>query len=148
MTEHDRDPETPNKSGAQTSSTRLASWWPVLAPAVALVVGLLIGGVVVAVANNGDASSAQEGPAGTPSADEATESASSAPTTVVVPAECLAAVDTVDQLTRLTREAVGAVRDFRPAELRGLLTDLEKLDGQARRQAKACRAVKVQTSEQ
>ena len=144
MTDHHQDAdETPTGPATQRSPTRLASWWPVVAPAIALIVGLLIGGVVMGVANDGDTPSRSQQGADSPSAGATTGAPTGEPTTVEVPADCLAAVDTVDQLTELTREAVGAIRDFQPQELRDLLARLEKLDAQARRQAQACREVKV-----
>lgn len=146
MSEQHHHAETTEGSGIERSSTRFASWWPVIAPAIALLVGLLIGGVVVGVANGGDTPSADQEQTASPSGGDATASPTGDPTTVVVPAECLAAVDTVDQLTKLTREAVGAIRDFEPQQLREMLTKLEKLDNSARQQAEACREVKVNSS--
>lgn len=144
MTEPD-NAEAAERPEAKRPSKRFASWWPVAAPTIALLVGLVLGGVVVGVANNGDAPTANGDPS-SPSDGNATEAPADSPTTVVVPAECLAAVDTVDQLTELIQQGVGAIRDFQPQQLRELLTELERLDSQARQQAKACRAVRVEQS--
>lgn len=145
--EHDDDRAgAARRTVIERSSTRLTSWWPVVAPAAALVAGLLIGGVVVGVARGGDAGSAVRERSPSQSTPGATTSPSRGPTTVVVPSQCLEAADTVDRLTSLTREAVGAIRDFEPQQLRQMLDRLETLDADARKQAAACRDVKVRGS--
>jgi hypothetical protein len=128
------------------SVRRSTSWWPVLAPAGMLLVGLLIGGVVVGVAG-GDTPSAGPQPTHSPSVGEVTESPVSGATTVVVPNECLAAVDTVTDATEVIREGAGAIRDFQPKQLRSLLRKLEDLDQRARQQTQACRAVQAKQSD-
>ena len=141
MTEH-HGPERPERPSTQRSSERSTTWWAVVAPAAALLVGILIGGVVVGVADD-DAPAADPQPTSSPTAGDVTESPGEGPMTVVVPEECLAAVDTVEEATALTREGAGAIRNFQPQKLRSLLTRLEELDRRAREQAQACRGVQV-----
>ncbi|HET6561743.1 MAG TPA: hypothetical protein VFG72_07705 [Marmoricola sp.] len=134
-------------AGARTdrSPTRSrSSWWPVIAPAGALLAGVLIGGVVVGVADDDDSPSADPQPSASPTDGEESESPAPGATTIVVPDECLAAVDTVEQATELTRKGAGAIRDFEPQQLRSLLRELEQLDQQAREQAQACRDVRTE----
>ena len=117
-------------------------WWSTLIPAAALLIGLLIGGVVVGVAG-GDSGSTTPQP--TDSATEgATEDPSTAATAVVVPDECLAAVETVEEVTELVREGVAAISDFQTDALRSLLREFETLDARAREQIQACREVRTE----
>ena len=144
MTEH-HGSERVERTSAQGPPKR--SWWAVLAPAAALLVGILIGGVVVGVADDDEAPSAEPQPTSSPTAGNASESpAKDGTTAVVVPQECLAAVDTAEEATALIRQGAGAIRDFQPKKLRSLLTRLEELDQQAREQAQACRDVQVERS--
>jgi predicted RNA-binding Zn ribbon-like protein len=112
-------------------------------PAVALLIGLLIGGVVVGIADDGDdGASADPQPTQSPTAGVQEGAA----TVVVVPEDCLAAVETVEEVTERVRQGAAAIRDFRTAELRSLLRELESLDQQARDQVRACRAVRTEES--
>ena len=63
-----------------------------------------------------------------------------------MPDECLEAASTVEEVTEVLREGVGAVSDFRTDELRSLLRELEALDLQARDQVEACRDVRTEES--
>lgn len=137
-----------NSSGSTTSGglvPRNRSPHRLLAvlPAVTFVLGAVLGGIVVGVAGDNE-----PGP-GAGETAEPTPSATNAPsagdTAVVVPQECLAVADTVDQLTDVVRDNVDAIRDFRSKEIVEMLNRLEDLDQQARSQANACREVQVQT---
>jgi hypothetical protein len=144
MTTESPPPERSGSGAVHRSPEPSSSWWPVLAPAVALGVGLLIGGAVVGVADDDEAPSTTPAPASSSTLDDPTGAPSEGETTIVVPDACLAAVDTVEEATQLTRDGAAAIRDFEPAELRALLTELEELDQQAREQARACRDADVQ----
>ena len=141
MTEH----EEPRANGATETTSRAEgsrSWWPVLAPAAAFLVGLLLGGLLMGVVSDDEGTPAADPePSATTSADASSPSPSEGETTIVVPEECLAAVDTVEQALDLADRSAGAIRDFQPEELRSLLRELEGLDQQARSQAEACRQV-------
>ncbi len=114
-------------------------WAVVLAPAGALVVGLLLGGLVVGVAGGGDSS-----PGATPTpTSQPSSSAPSADTAVVVPQECVQAAETVRRASQLLRDNIAAIRDFKAQQIVDLLNQLEDLDGQARRQADACSEISV-----
>jgi predicted RNA-binding Zn ribbon-like protein len=139
--------ESPGGSGTRPTQERSTSWWSVLVPAVALLIGLLIGGVVVGVADNGeDGASADPQPTESPTASATAGAQEGAATAVVVPQECLAAVETVEEVTERVRQSAAAIRDFRMAELRSLLRELESLDQQARDQVRACRDVRTEES--
>ena len=139
--------EPPGGDGTARTQDPSASKWSVLIPAMALLIGLLIGGVVVGVADGGDdATSTAPQPT-----ESATGSATAGPsegaaTTLVVPDECLAAADTVEEVTGLVRQGAAAIRDLRAAELRSVLRELETLDLRAREQARACRESRVEES--
>jgi hypothetical protein len=121
--------------------------WSVIVPAVALLVGLLIGGVVVGVADgDGDSPSAAPEPTESPTDSPSPSPADGGATALVVPDECLAAADTVEEVTALVRQGVGAIRDLQTAELRSVLRELEGLDQQAREQAQACRESRIEES--
>lgn len=145
MTENNGPPRA-GATNASPPSTRSRGWWSVLVPAAALLVGLVIGALVVGVADDADAPSTRTQPSNSPTVGDRGQSSEGADTTVVVPAECLAAVDTVAEATQLTREGAGAIRDFDPQQLRSLLRELEALDERAREQAQACREVGVEQS--
>lgn len=90
-----------------------------------------------------DAPSTTPQPTDSPT-NSATADPSAAATMLVVPDECLAAVETVEEVTELVRQGAAAIRDFQTAELRSLLRELETLDTKAREQVQACREVRTE----
>lgn len=129
---------------AQPAGRRTAPGaWFVLAPAIALVIGLVIGGLVVWAGQDDDSDVAASGDASPKPTPSASAAAGEPATSIVVPQECLQAADTVEESTEVFRDLVGAFGDFRGEELRDLLTRLEILVAQARSQADACRSVDV-----
>lgn len=133
------DPKGPTSSettGAPRSGP--LSRWVVVAPAIALLVGLVLGGLVVGVASNDSDSDDVDDAVPTPTA-----STSAPGTAVVVPDACLQSAETVAEATNLIRNGVGAIRDFRPEEILDLLNELEDLDAQAREQAAMCADVEI-----
>lgn len=118
--------------------------WFVLAPAIALVVGLLLGGLLVWAGQ--DDPSKVTAPDPDPTSSPTPSATAGEDTAVVVPSECLEAADTVEEATEVFRDLAGALRDFRADELRQLLTRLETLEAQARSQADACRDVQVSST--
>ncbi len=69
-----------------------------------------------------------------------------ADTVVTLPGACEDAADSLTEATRLIDDVAGAVRDFRPDELVGLLDQLEDLDAQVRSQTAECSRVDVSES--
>lgn len=142
------DPDTPATTGATAAGAEgprpsRTPWWrsvALLAPAVALVVGLLIGALVVGAGER--SGSSRPAPTVTVTADP---DASTDDTSVVVPRECLEAAETVEEATDVLQEGVGAVRDFRRDTLVELLNRLEELEAEARGQAATCREVEVES---
>lgn len=139
MTENQPEPE----SSPNTPASREGSLWSVLAPAGALLVGLVLGGVLVGVVGGSDEPSADPSPSSSETPGEGGPSSSEGAMMIMVPDECLAAVDSVETALNLVERGAGAIRDFEPDELRSLLRELEELDAEARAQADACRDVQT-----
>ena len=128
-----------------TRSRSAPGAWFVLAPAIALVIGLVLGGLVVWAGqeDSSDVTAAEDDPDSTPSPSPTTTAEDTA---IVVPSECLEAAETVESATEVFRDLAGALRDFRADELSDLLSRLETLEEQARDQADACRQVDVSST--
>lgn len=139
------DRRGPSDAGPESGSGR-AGPRRILAflPAITFVLGVVLGGVVVGVAGGSEESGADQTPAPTQTPTQSM-SPSTGDTAVVVPQECLAVADTVDQLTQVVRDNLDAVREFHSQDLVEMLNRLEDLDQQARDQADACRDVQVGT---
>lgn len=135
-------------SGGSTAGGGAATWWTVLVPALALVLGLVLGGVLVGVAGDDDGSEATDEatPGATPTTGAESSPASPGDTVIVVPEECIAAAETVQEATDLARRTAAAIRDFQGEELREQLRRLEELDQRARSQARACQEVEATTA--
>jgi hypothetical protein len=109
----------------------------VVAPAVALLVGVVLGGLVVGVAGDGSSDGVAD-PSPT-----ATSSDSQPGLAVVVPDECLRAADSVTEATALIRDSLDAIRRFEADQIIEMLNHLEDLDARAREQASRCADVEV-----
>lgn len=141
MTEKQGGPEPGPSEAATATGARSSgggSLWSVLAPAGALLVGLVLGGVLVGVMNDSDEPAADASPGASPTPGGTDVSPTPGATTIVVPDECLEAAESVEQALALVERGAAAIRDFEPDQLRTLLRDLEELDGEARAQADAC----------
>lgn len=149
MTEHQHQPDVPPGSGGSSTAPerdRSGSLWSVLAPAAALLVGLVLGGVLVGVMNDDDDNEPSAEPEASASPTPGDASPSESATIIVVPNECLEAADSVEEALQLVERGAAALRDFESAELRELLRELEALDAQARAQAEACQEVQTEQS--
>ncbi len=119
-------------------------WAVRLLPALTFLVGLGLGAVVVLASEpeRDVPQTAAEAPAAaSPEPGEGT-----ADTVVTLPGACEDAADSLTEATRLIDDVAGAVRDFRPDELVGLLDQLEDLDAQVRSQTAECSRVDVSES--
>ena len=117
-------------------------WGIAVAPAAALVVGLLLGGLVVGVAGGGSSPKTETTVTATPTAG----STSTADTAVIVPQECFEAARTVREVTTLIRDNVTAIREFRGQAIIEMLNQLEDLTQLANDQADACSEVRITPS--
>lgn len=127
------------EDGAEPQPQR-GGWWFAVIPALTLLVGLVLGGLIVGVTDVGSAPGSKPTTISTPSPADPSASEDVA---VVVPQECLEAAETVQEATELIRDGASAIREFRPDELITLLDELEDLDAVAREQATACEEVDV-----
>lgn len=139
----DPDASAPADEPGEPKGARSNRLLLLLLPALALLVGIGIGALLVGVAGD-DGSDPDTSP--TPPATETTDESPS-DLEVTVPAECIAVADTAEEAARLIRGSVDAVRDFRRDELVELLDRLEELDRQARGQAQQCRDTEVSRTE-
>ncbi|WP_435746149.1 hypothetical protein [Nocardioides sp. SYSU DS0663] len=146
-------PETPGGTppGTAPQPARPSRWY-VAAPAVALVVGLVLGGLLVGVAGGGglddlggDGTGATEAPesAGVASSDPEDEEPGTA---VVVPDTCVEAADSAQRVVDALRRGISAIRELRAQEVIDLLDELEDIDARVRDQVDACREVEVTDS--
>lgn len=112
-----------------------------LLPTLTFLVGLVLGGGLVALGSN-DAesaigqpppSSSAPTPSGVPSAGESGDG------TVVVPQECVAAADTSLEVLDLVRKAVAAIGDLDARRLQEIVDRLQELDPEVTRLAETCR---------
>lgn len=107
--------------------------WTRLLPAATFLVGLTLGGVLVAVGAGGGGS---EGDAsGEPtSSPSPTAGGSLAPgdTVVTVPLACEESAENLREATGLLRDSLGSVRDFDPDRLVEILNRLEEIDEDTR----------------
>lgn len=153
MTDKEQPPQ-PSGKDAATPGGRTRSGWFVVLPALALVIGLVLGGLIVGVALDG--SPTDEGPSSDPTSTDSPspDPDGSTPTDdsggdaggdveIVVPQECLDAADTVERATQVMRDGVGAIEDFDRQPLLDALNRLEDLEAQARAQADRCSQVEV-----
>lgn len=127
--------------GDTAEPQRGGGWWFAVIPALTLLVGLVLGGLLVGITDVGSQTpQAEPTTTSTPSPGDPTATRDVA---VVVPQECLEAAETVQEAAELIRDGASAIREFRPDELITLLDELEDLDALAREQATACEEVDV-----
>lgn len=114
----------------------------VLLPAIALVVGLVAGGLFVGLTDlGGSGDTTSQGPTSTSSTSPASSSSSSTPADVVitVPGACLSLTDDSQELLDLVDQAATAARDLDAAALSSVVSKLQDAQSQLRTQTDACR---------
>lgn len=144
MSENPPDPDGDRTSSAppgqdRPQPTRTMHWSLIAVPAVALLVGLVLGGLVVGVGSGGSSADPEDRETVTvsPSAN------SSDDTAVIVPRECIQAAETVQEATRRIRDELSAIRNFQASRIVDLLNELEDLTNQADEQARTCSDISV-----
>ncbi len=144
MSQHDPDrPDQPKDRSAPSTDSRPGGWYIAL-PAIALVLGLVLGGVVVGLAMSGDSGS------GTDAADDQA-SVAPQPTalpsdTLVIPTACADAAESVREAASLLDDGVTAIRNFQRKKIVDLLNQLEDLSRQSQDQADTCSGSAVTTA--
>lgn len=119
--------------------TRTTHWSMIAVPAVALLVGLILGGLVVGVGTGGSST----GPEDKVTVTVSPSANSSEDTAVIVPRECVQAAETVQEATRLLRDDLSAIRNFQASKIVDLLNELEDLTNQADEQARTCSDISI-----
>lgn len=141
------DKKQPQGGGATAPDGDARSGWFVALPAITLVIGLVLGGLIAWAAVDGPPTG-EEPSSGPTAADSESVSPEDEPSPtgdveVVVPQECLDAAATVEEATEVLRNGVGAVEDFDRQSILDMLNRLEDLEAQAREQADRCSDVDV-----
>ena len=144
-----RGPAAPGRSAGRDSTGRPAAgapgpgrvrrnglYW--LLPLFAFVLGLVIGGVVIAAADLG--SSDQPAAATpTPGAVPGDTDAGSGATTITVPAACSDGLDRADTAAQAARDGLAGIGQLDPSTVRKALERLQTLQPQIRDLAEKCR---------
>lgn len=119
----------------------------VLVPALAFLVGLLLGAAVMWVGwpDSGDSTSDQppEAPAST---GLTSGTASPGEGDVIVPAACIRVADTAEEMLGLVREGAQSLGDLDTQRLQSIIDELEQLDAQLRIDADDCRPQRLSPS--
>lgn len=149
-------PDAPKEGSAGSQSAKppsppprgaMAGRFGLLVPALALVVGLVLGGTVVALtrtdSGNGAGGAAGAGTGQTTDATAGTgtpgQTTSATPLVVNVPAECVQLGDEARQVLDLLDKAVIAARDLNATELSALVPQMQEAEQTLRAQSEACR---------
>lgn len=143
MTEQPEHPEKADDPSASAESWTTdksgTRWW--LIPAVTFLVGLVLGGGVIALAGLGSD--------GTPSAGSTTTPVPSPTRTtapdLVVPGDCVQVATDSQALLSLVDEAAQAARDLDAAKLSDLVAELRAQQQIVRDQAAACQSAAAAT---
>lgn len=107
------------------------SGWTRLLPAATFLIGLALGGVLVAVGTSGSADDGDPDASATPS-ETAEPTLSPGDTVVTVPAACEESAQNLRDAYGLLRDSLDSVRDFDPDRLVDILNRLEEIDTETR----------------
>lgn len=129
----DHDAERP--AGPSAESRRRAAWFWV---PVVFVIGLLAGGVIVAVFSGGD-SARPAAPRPTVTVTESPPDTGTQPRVLVDPA-CLRAIKDARSAYSVLSKVSAALRDLNPAALGGLVQQIRGIEKQLQRELRGCHA--------
>lgn len=126
---------------AESTQTKGASWW---IPAATFVVGLVLGGGVIAATTSGDdggtANAASTSPSASAGAPVASDSPSTpADATLTVPGECLKVAEDSQKVLDQVNDAVAAVRDLDASALSDVVREIQTSQETLTKQTAACR---------
>lgn len=140
-------PTPPPTTTIEVEESGWQRWASRLLPVLTFLVGLGLGALVVTAGQPAvEAPEASGGPSATPTGEAGEAGQETADTVVTLPGACEDAAETLTEATRLIDDVAGAVRDFRPDELVGLLDRLEDLDSEVRSQTAECSRVDISES--
>ena len=130
-------------TGPPLAETPRARGVGVLLPAIALVVGLVAGGLFVGLTDfggsGGTTSQGTTSPSSTSPAGSASSSSTPADVVITVPGACLALTDDSQELLDLVDQAAQAARDLDAAALSAVVSKLQDAQSRLRTQTDACR---------
>ncbi|MEQ6903336.1 hypothetical protein [Nocardioides sp. YIM 152588] len=143
MSEHEEPPTDPEHAPGRVVP-RPNPWPGRLVPAATFLVGVVLGGLLVAAASGGDEppDAADEVP---PTATEQATPSTGA-TVVTVPGACEQAAQNLREALSLIREGTDSVESFRPDRIVDLLDRLEDIDNETRPLLDECGQVEVSQS--
>ncbi len=125
---------------ATSTEKKSNSWW---IPAAAFVVGLALGGgVIAATMSGGDTGSAGSSPSASASSGAPTATASPstpADATLTLPGECLQVAEDSQKALDLVNDAVAAARDLDASALSDVVRELQSSQDTISKQAAECR---------
>ncbi|TIC88087.1 hypothetical protein E8D34_07320 [Nocardioides sp. GY 10113] len=149
MSEHDEPtthPDRPSGHSAGPASgavlPRRNPWPGRLVPAATFLVGVVLGGLLVAAASGGD----EPGAPAEPSATTDGPSPSTGATVITVPGACQQAAENLREALSLIRDGTNSVEGFRPDRIVELLDRLEDIDNETRPLLDECGDVEVSES--
>lgn len=122
---------TPSTSTASRRDRRF-----LLVPAITFLLGLVLGGVLIGVADLG-----ADGSDGTQEAAPAPTTASATPSddvTVTVPRACLDVAERTEEVLDLVQRAAAAIGDLDARELGTIVDEMQTLEPEVRENAAAC----------
>jgi hypothetical protein len=151
-----RTPDTPKDDAgadskqaapaAPTVAPRRAGGLGLLVPALALLVGLVLGGTLVAVTRGDSDGTGGAGGGASAAPGAGSTSATASPTStatslvVNVPAACVQLADDAQVVRDLIDKAVAAARDLNATDLSALVPQMQQAQEKLSAQADACRA--------
>jgi len=124
----------------QDQSSRSRQFW--LLPVAAFVIGCILGGVLVGVAQTGSGGSAADGTQAAPSPTvpvDGTTGDADLEVRATVPAECLEAVDLATSSFDTLDRGLAALQDFDTATLRDVFGELQEVQPELSQLAARCR---------
>ncbi len=114
-------------------------------PALALIVGLLLGGAVVAVTGPRASQTSDTSASGQATSSSPTTGTTPSDLVLTVPGECLRLTDDSQRLLDLVAQAATAARDLDAAALSALVSQLQAAQQQLQTQTDACRTAATST---
>lgn len=128
---------------AETASTGRQAWW---IPAATFVVGLVLGGGVIAATQSGGDAQAGGDTSSSPSASDSPSSPTDSPSpsgpadaVLTVPGECLQIAEDSQEVLDLVNDAVAAARDLDASALSDVVREIQAGQESLNEQTTLCR---------
>lgn len=126
---------------AESTQKKSTSWW---IPAATFVVGLVLGGGVIAATSSGDDAATTSAASPSPSTSASSPGVSASPSTpadatLTVPGECLQVAEDSQKVLDLVNDAVAAVRDLDASALSDVVREIQSSQDTLTKQTEACK---------